>query len=410
MRKNWRTICSVTAIASLCCVGGRAFGQADYQYPQYVQYPQGAPPVSPAGQITLAPDQLDQLLGQVALYPDPLLSLIFPASTYPQDVVGAEQWLVSSPNPTEADIAAKNWDASIKGLVHYPTVLKMMSDQIDWTTALGAAFLNQQKDVLASVQRLRAEAQAAQNLQTNQQEQILAADGSIFIEPVDPAMMYVPDYDATLVYDSESPISFGIGFPIGIWCDDDFDWGGGYVEFGGGWYHGWNHPSAWDQHPPAWDRGNTGWSSSPREWARNSSSPAPRLAPSAVSHLNLDRPRGAAVNRSAQPAARPAAPQPSKNAFEPANSRADVQRDVQRAQPAAANRQPVAVRPNPAPRPVAESPAPRNVQERAAPAEPRSESPEAPQAAAGNAFDGGSGGDARAQSDRGNASSGHRGK
>jgi uncharacterized protein (DUF433 family) len=62
-----------------------------------------------------------------------LLSLVFPAATYPQDVVAAEQWLVAAGTPTEADIAAQNWDNSIKGLVHYPTVLKMMSDQIDWT-------------------------------------------------------------------------------------------------------------------------------------------------------------------------------------------------------------------------------------------------------------------------------------
>jgi len=75
----------------------------------------------------------------IALYPDPLLSLIFPAATYPQDVVAAEQWLAATPNPTEADIVAQGWDDSIKGLVHYPTVLQTMSNQIDWTQALGAA-------------------------------------------------------------------------------------------------------------------------------------------------------------------------------------------------------------------------------------------------------------------------------
>lgn len=100
-------------MASLCLAGGRAMGQADYgapQYPQYVQYPPGAPPVLPGVQAALTPDQIDQLLGPIALYPDPLLSLIFPAATYPQDVLAAEQWLGATPNPTEADIAAQGWD------------------------------------------------------------------------------------------------------------------------------------------------------------------------------------------------------------------------------------------------------------------------------------------------------------
>ncbi len=82
-------------------------------------------------------------------------------------------------------IAAQTWDDSIKGLVHYPTVLKMMSDQIDWTQTVGAAFLDQQKDVLASVQRSRSFAQAAKNLQTTQQEQIVTDGDAIRIEPVD---------------------------------------------------------------------------------------------------------------------------------------------------------------------------------------------------------------------------------
>ena len=146
-------------LACLCSIGAIVRGQADFdapQYPQYVQYPQGGPPVTPAesdAPVVLSPDQLDHLLGPIALYPDPLLSLIFPAATYPQQVQDAEHWLASTPNPTEAAIAAQNWDNSIKGLVHYPRVLKMMNDQIDWTQAVGAAFLNQQPDVLASVQR-----------------------------------------------------------------------------------------------------------------------------------------------------------------------------------------------------------------------------------------------------------------
>src|SRR5580692_5488029 len=156
MQKRWQIILCLAAITGYCWFGRHAVAQTNFQpppNPQYVQYPQGATP-APGAPVTLTPPQIDQLLGSIALYPDPLLALIFPAATYPQDITAANQWLASNPNPTEADIAAQNWDDSIKGLVHYPTVLKMMTDQIDWTQTVGAAFLDQQKDVLASVQRL----------------------------------------------------------------------------------------------------------------------------------------------------------------------------------------------------------------------------------------------------------------
>jgi len=462
----------LTGMASLCWVGERALGQAGFevpQYPQYVQYPQGAPPVTPAvsgAQVSLTADQIDQLLGPIALYPDPLLSLIFPAATYPQDVAVAEQWLAATPSPTEADIAAQSWDASIKGLVHYPTVLAMMSGQIDWTQAVGAAFVNQQKDVLNSVQRLRAQAQAAQNLQTTSQEQVLADNGAIRIEPVDPDVMYVPQYDPNLVYTTQYPISFGIGFPIGLWCDDDFDWNDRYITYGGGWYRGWRHPVEWDQHPPAWDRHPTGWVAAPQPWARTALRPAPRLTTAVVSHLGLDRPRGTtvinpAVNPAVRPTVNPAVrsavapavkpapsavrqlpaplpigkvpvPAPSKNAFDPATSRTDVQHAVQRVAPtpslpAASIRPAVTVTPQPAPRPSVVTPMPRSVPTpsaprseapvrvapvaprseapiRAAPVEPRVEAPAAPRSAPSNVFSGGSAGATRAQSVRGNTS------
>ena len=170
MQKQWRMIACLAAMASLYWLGGRDAAQAQAepwksdinadipyvgrgaaqaqveapQYPQYVQYPQGAPPVMPgvpAAAVTLTADQIAQLLGPIALYPDPLLSLILPAATYPQDVAAAEQWLQATPNPTEADIAAQSWDASIKGLVHYPSVLTMMSDQIELDPGSGRGIL-----------------------------------------------------------------------------------------------------------------------------------------------------------------------------------------------------------------------------------------------------------------------------
>ena len=417
MRKQWRMIACLAGMASLCWVGGRAVVQAQVeapQYPQYVQYPQGAPPVMPgvpAAAVTLTADQLAQLLGPIALYPDPLLSLILPAATYPQDVAAAEQWLQAAPNPTEADIAAQTWDASIKGLVHYPGVLAMMSGQINWTQALGAAFLNQQQDVLACIQQLRAQAQAAQNLQTNPQQQVVADNGAIRIEPVDPEVIYVPQYDPDAVYAGVCPVSFGDGYPIGLWCDDDFDWGGRCIVTGGGWYSGWHHPEEWDRHPPAWNRRPAGWKASPRTWTRAPLRSAPRLTPAVAEKAGLNRARGAAAAKPAAGAARglavgrQAAPASSKNIFAATQTRSTVQRSVQRATSTTrrAATKPAPARSAPAPRAAARAPAPR-----AAPVARAAPARAAPQPARSSAFSGGSGGAARAQSARGNASASHR--
>jgi hypothetical protein len=351
---------------------------------------------------------MDQLLGSIALYPDPLLSLIFPAATYPQDVGAAKQWLENTPDPTEADIDARPWDASIKGLLHYPTVLKMMSDQIDWTTAVGAAFVNQQPDVLKSVQRLRAEAQAAKNLQTNQQEQVVADGNSIRIEPVDPNMIYVPQYDPNLVYASRYSVIFGDGYPIGLWCNNDFDWNDGYIVNGGGWYRGWRHPEEWDRNRPSW-YGRDGWgAAAPQRWSRNSGRSAPRLTSGTVARLGLDRPRGGtSVNGGVRAARGASSPSPSRNAFDPSQSRGDAQRAVQRARPTAApgRTSPAYSTPSrsaPGRTSPAYSTPSRSAPARAAPA--RSAARSAPS----NAFRGSSGGATRAQSSRGNASSGGR--
>ncbi len=427
MQKQWQTIWRLAGMASLCCTCGSAMGQGleAPQYPQYVQYPQGVPPVVLGVDVTLTSDQLDGLLAPIALYPDPLLSLMFPAATYPQDVVAAEQWLQNTPNPTEADIDAQSWDASIKGLLHYPSVLQMMSGQINWTQSLGASFARRQQDVLDSVQRLRARAQAAQNLQTTPQEQVLVDNDAIRIEPVDPAVIYVPQYDPGVVYDSSYPISFGIGFPIGLWCDNDFDWRGRFIVNGGGWYSGWHHPEEWDRHRPAWDRRPDGWVAAPRPWVRTASRPVPRLTSAAVARLGSDRPHGTTAVRAvpgparngsaAQSIGRQPAPAPSRNIFDSTENRAAVQRAAQRArpttaQPAATMRPPATVRPEPSSRPTAVTPALRPAAvtsaPRIAPAPRASAAPArvAPRAAPSNVFHGDSAAATRAQSARGKKS------
>ena len=104
-----------------------------------------------------------------------------------------------------------------------------MDDNLNWTTELGQAFLNQQQDVMDSIQRLRQSAYNLGNLQSTPQQQVINDGGDIEIVPADPQVIYVPVYQPDQVYYQTcyGPpfITFGIGFPIGAWLNCDFDWG-----------------------------------------------------------------------------------------------------------------------------------------------------------------------------------------
>jgi Protein of unknown function (DUF3300) len=183
------------------------------------------PPPMPAYQ-PLADQQLDQLLGPIALYPDPLIAQILPASTLPTQIVLADRYVTGSGDPNQID--QQPWDASVQALARYPSVLKWMDDNLNWTTELGEAFLNQQQDVMDSIQRLRQSAANLGNLQSTPQQQVINDGGDIEIVPADPDVIYVPEYEPDQVY-YQTPygtpfISFGIACPIGLWLNCDFDW------------------------------------------------------------------------------------------------------------------------------------------------------------------------------------------
>jgi hypothetical protein len=179
---------------------------------------QGAPPAQqqPAAQ-PLTTEQLDQLVAPIALYPDNLLGQILTASTYPLEDVMAARWSAANPNvkgpQLESAMQQQPWDPSVKALTAVPQVLAMMSDKLDWTQALGDAYLSQPDDIAAAVQRLRMKAQATGSLQASSQQRVrrvpapqpIIIDGRpepeyIVIEPVDPGMLYVPIYDPDVVY------------------------------------------------------------------------------------------------------------------------------------------------------------------------------------------------------------------
>ena len=55
----------------------------------------------------------------------------------------------------------QSWDPSVKTLVFFPSVLRFMSENLDWTQDLGDAMLAQQDEVMAAVQKLRNDAKVA---------------------------------------------------------------------------------------------------------------------------------------------------------------------------------------------------------------------------------------------------------
>ncbi len=186
--------------------------------------------------------QLDKLVAPIALYPDPLVAQILPASTYPVQVIEADRALASGQRPDKA--TAAQWDPSIQALLSYPTVLKMMNDKISWTTQLGQAVAANQGEVMAAIQHVRREAQAAGNLASND-KQVVNVQGSgdastIVIEPANPQVIYVPQYNPVAILAPPPPyyygapayglLTFGAGFAAGAATAYACNWGyyGGY--------------------------------------------------------------------------------------------------------------------------------------------------------------------------------------
>ncbi len=209
--------------------------------------PSPPPPVGAPAPPTFRQEELDQLLAPIALYPDALLAQILMAATYPLEVVLAARWVKAHPNVNgpqlEAAMQQQPWDPSVKSLTAFPQVLAMMDGNLEWTQKLGDAFLAQQPDVMATVQTLRAKAQAAGYLQSTPQQTVLVEPQVIRIEPAAPQIVYVPIYDPTAVYGpwwapayppyawyppgyvvGASVFSFGIGLAVGAVLWGGFDW------------------------------------------------------------------------------------------------------------------------------------------------------------------------------------------
>jgi len=203
----------------------------------------------------LTVDQLDSLVAPIALYPDALVAQVLAASENPQQIAYADDWLAQNKNLTGAALTQavdqQPWDPSVKALTQFPSVLGNLAHNLSWTSSLGQAFANQQADVMAAVQTMRAKAQAAGTLGSNAQITVTQpATNTIVIQPANPQIVYVPQYNPAVVYGAPVVVpwyvappvpvaSVGLYFGNGITVGAVFaggGWGGG---FGWGW-HAWN--------------------------------------------------------------------------------------------------------------------------------------------------------------------------
>jgi len=225
---------------------------------------------------------MDALVAPIALYPDALVAQILGAATYPDQVEEADVFVKSNYNLSGDSLfqAAedKGWDPSVMALLRFASVLDMLSKNIGWTSALGDASANQQADVMAAIQRMRAKAYAAGNLKSGEQIKVVQESPSVIvIQPANPQIVYVPTYNSTVVYGTAvstpgystgdvvaaSVISFGLGVAVGAMISSSscgwgyygwrMNWGGGAVYCGGVPYYG--NPYWWGGYYPGYRPG-----------------------------------------------------------------------------------------------------------------------------------------------------------
>jgi hypothetical protein len=220
--------------------------------------------------------ELQALVAPIALYPDSLVAQILTASTFPDEVAIADYWLQENKSLTGSALMQavdkQSWDASVKALTEFPSVLDNMAKNLTWTSSLGEAYHNQQAEVMTAIQTLRAEAKAKGNLKTTSQITVVQQSPQVIvIQPTNPQIVYVPQYNPTIVYGTPyvvpgyvAPtysagdvaaagiIGFGAGIAIGAmmsggccsWGYSSWNcgWHGTAVVYHGGAYYG---NSAW---------------------------------------------------------------------------------------------------------------------------------------------------------------------
>jgi hypothetical protein len=225
--------------------------------------------------------QLQALVAPIALYPDPLVAQVLAGSTFPDQIAVANYWLQQNKaltgGPLIEAVNKQSWDASVKALTQFPSVLDNMAKNLNWTSTLGEAYHNQPSEVMAAVQKLRAQAKAAGNLKSGPQITVTQeSPETIAIAPTNPQIVYVPEYNPAVIYGTPyvtpgytaaaaatgALVGFGAGNAVGAltsggccewgWGSWNANWPGGAVVYNhndfygnrawhGGYYNGGYH-------------------------------------------------------------------------------------------------------------------------------------------------------------------------
>jgi hypothetical protein len=219
-----------------------------------------------------SPEAMDKLLAPIALYPDALLAQVLECSTSPFQVTAIVEWFEKNQNlkGSELQEAAQNegFGPSFVALVPFGQVLNMMAEQIDWTRQLGEAFTRHRQAVFDSAQRLRAQAKAAGNLKSTEQQEVKtetteSGQEVIVIQPANPQVIYVPVYNTQVVYTQPPPstttvvvednssdaaaaavVGFTVGIVIGAAASNSYYYGPYGWHGGGAYWYG----RAWDDY------------------------------------------------------------------------------------------------------------------------------------------------------------------
>jgi hypothetical protein len=204
----------MSRIAAIVIVLVALAGVGWYLYPRTGVNAQSGSRSVQAGSETLSPADLDRLLAPVALYPDQLLAQILLCAMDPTAVTNLDVFLKSQPNLKGTDLqdaALKvQFEPSFVALALFPQVVSSMAAQIDSTTRVGRAFAADKAAVFDSVQRLRKQARDVGNLKSTPQQDVetqttSAGQQVIVIEPANPQIIYVPQYNTQTVYVQTAP-------------------------------------------------------------------------------------------------------------------------------------------------------------------------------------------------------------
>ncbi len=192
-QERWRNLFCTVACAIVTAASTTAMPSAQAQMAG-IEDDAAVVAESEAPLYLLSTEELRAVLAPVALYPDELLAIVLPASTNPLQVVQASRFLEKKatdpalePNP--------DWDPAIAALINYPEAATQMNDNLEWTEQLGNAVLDQQEDVMNTIQQLRDEAVDAGYLKSNEQQTIVQEGDTIIVQPAQPNVVYVPTYD-----------------------------------------------------------------------------------------------------------------------------------------------------------------------------------------------------------------------